>query len=242
MDEYIQLLSCLRDKWKDIEDVQTLEDNVVSSVYKCKHNDEYLIVKISYSDINYETVECHNISYRLSYSPEILDVYMCKDLCVIIMKYVEGRTYSDILSDRDIRYRDKVKILYTLVIMMLNLYLIHNVSHRDLHTDNVIVQLKDMNIQIIDFDRAINTKDKSFIFKKKEYDTLFKDINVVLDTERKTKISMRRILNNVYDDLYMNIDDDIQYDDIKESVSDVFLNELLRLNVSDDDIEYILYD
>lgn len=248
VDRIRTLRECLIGKWKQITNIKILSDTIVSTTYICKLEDEDIFIKLSYyDDIDDFMNEVNNqkVSASLGYSPKILDHFKCNDVYIIIMEYLNGKSYTNLLMQRtSLFYRIKVRVLMKIFIMMLDLLLLHNISHRDLHTENIIVSpgINDIDVKIIDFGFSKNVKDRTFIYKKREYDNMFKHINTLVNTDRQTKLKTKQLLNMIYNELYNSTSerDDINITNLEDTVRDVFTQELLKVNIGNGDLDYII--
>lgn len=251
-----------KSRWKNININDILTDNIQTTIYMGIYEEKNIIIKKSYLysddiDIFNNEVNHQKLSHSLGYSPEIYDSWKCKndEDYIIVMDYIKGKSYTSFFKLRN--YNIVMKIFRKLLIMVLDLFLLHNISHGDLHTDNIIVnyendkqkdkqkELYDLDVKIIDFGSSKNFKDKSLINKNKEYYVLFEDLNKFIDFDDYSKIKIKKLLTDIFKSLTENVNFNEDID--KESIIDAIKYNLqknlknISPSISENDINYIVF-
>ncbi|MCJ7501137.1 protein kinase [bacterium] len=137
------------------EKVEELSEGFYTSVWKGRDvlgfEQGALVIKISKSEaINSRLILEAKVMRDLAGHPgipELVDVARHRGRTVIITRYVEGRTLSDVLPPEDDRSRDR--IAYQLMDVVSHLH-DKDIVHRDIKPDNIIVR-PDGTIVLLDY-------------------------------------------------------------------------------------------
>lgn len=88
---------------------------------------------------------------------DIIEIFEYEDITVVIEEYINGETLSDILSEQGEQTEAYTKKLIGQVCDGLIFLHKHNIIHRDINPNNIMIT-KDRTVKIIDFDISRSTK------------------------------------------------------------------------------------
>jgi len=137
-------------KWKE-EKVQNQEHKKVG-----KEWDErfiYMLTFLKYFNkkrIDSKELNEENYNYLCEAITKILDLFEDKEYILIIMEYINGGNLFSFLKKRRKVSEKTAKFLYKQIILGIKYIHSHNIVHRDIKLENILIDLNN-NIKICDF-------------------------------------------------------------------------------------------
>ena len=153
-------------EWKELEDVEKINEGNFGVVYSCKYKGEVVAVKV-YKPGNEKYEQVLKNALEIAKHIKHKNLIVCTNYfydnignelhLISVLEYVDG-----IHLNKVERVEDKMQTYLPQIVLALK-YLHHNnVVHRDIKPENILVDLKNDNVKIIDYDFLRRSKDGLF--------------------------------------------------------------------------------
>jgi tRNA A-37 threonylcarbamoyl transferase component Bud32 len=142
---------------------------------------------------------------NMKITPKIYCVLVEKNYGYILMEKCKGETMKKVLIaylDSSIKDDEKTEIILNLcesVIEKLVALVLLKISHGDCHVDNIIIDIKSNEIQLIDYGLAYTTQE----LKEGKLDNIGIFIDSLLSRVSKTSSIIKNVYNTIYDKYFL---------------------------------------